>query len=175
MKADDNSLSRLMALAQQGDAMAYRQLLEQARRWLLGFFSGRVPPHVVDDLVQETLVSVHQKRASFDASRPFYPWLAAFARYRWVDYMRILYRSEKQGGPEQAGWDDAFDDAVLAEMSIDRMLTQISKAQADAIRLVKIQGYSIAEAAVATGQSESLIKVNIHRGLKHLAHNIESI
>jgi RNA polymerase sigma-70 factor (ECF subfamily) len=32
---------------------------------------------------------------------------------------------------------------------------------------------SIAEASAATGQSESLVKVNIHRGLKKLAHMIE--
>ena len=38
----------------------------------------------------------------------------------------------------------------------------------DAIRLVKIQGFSIEEASARTGQSVSLVKVNIHRGLAKL-------
>jgi RNA polymerase sigma-70 factor (ECF subfamily) len=94
-----------------------------------------------------------------------------------VDYLRVFYRygRDEVGGLEQDGRVEAFDDAILAEISIDRMLAQISSAQADAIRLVKIQGYSIAEASRATGQSEALIKVNIHRGLKHLAHHVESV
>ena len=38
----------------------------------------------------------------------------------------------------------------------------------------EIEGLSIAEAAAQTGQSESLVKVNIHRGLKKMSALIES-
>lgn len=37
------------------------------------------------------------------------------------------------------------------------------------IRLVKLEGHSIQEASARTGQSVSLVKVNIHRGLGRLA------
>ncbi|MBA4165623.1 MAG: RNA polymerase subunit sigma-24, partial [Erythrobacter sp.] len=43
----------------------------------------------------------------------------------------------------------------------------------EAIELVRIEGRSIVEAAEKTGQSESSVKVNIHRGLKKLATLIE--
>ena len=46
-------------------------------------------------------------------------------------------------------------------------------AQARVIELVKIEGRSVAEAAVRSGQSEPLVKVNIHRGLKKLSALIE--
>ena len=46
--------------------------------------------------------------------------------------------------------------------------------QAEVISLVKIEGLSIIEAAAQTGQSESLVKVNIHRGLKKMSALIES-
>jgi RNA polymerase sigma-70 factor (ECF subfamily) len=49
-------------------------------------------------------------------------------------------------------------------------LCRLKPAQSQVIRLVKIQGYSVAEAAAHTGQSISLVKVNIHRGLAHLAN-----
>jgi len=54
------------------------------------------------------------------------------------------------------------------------MLAFLPPAQAQAIALVKIEGASIAEASNISGQSESLVKVNIHRGLKRLAALIES-
>jgi DNA-directed RNA polymerase specialized sigma24 family protein len=37
--------------------------------------------------------------------------------------------------------------------------------QSTVIRLEKVQGFSIEETAAVTGQSESLVKVNIHRRL----------
>ena len=49
-----------------------------------------------------------------------------------------------------------------------RLFDRLRRPQADAIRLVKLQGFSVREAAAMTGQSEALIKVNIHRGLAAL-------
>lgn len=173
MKTDQESLARLMALAQQGDAVAYRSVLESCQRWLVRYFARRIAPSAIDDLVQDTLASIHQKRASYDPSRPFLPWLAAIARYRWVDQLRRTYRAD------EAELTDSFtvdpeDEAVMARISIGRLLGQLPLGQAQAIRLVKIDGLSVAEAAVRSGQSESLVKVNIHRGLKKLASLIES-
>jgi Sigma-70 region 2 len=71
MRADDATLARWMALAQQGDAAAYRLLLEASRDWLKRFYARRIAPSAVDDLVQEVLVSLHTKRASYDPERPY--------------------------------------------------------------------------------------------------------
>jgi len=172
MIADDASLSRLMALAQAGDRDAYRVLLDEARRWLASYFRRRVPPDRLDDLVQETLLSLHAKRASFDAARPFLPWLAAIARYRWVDHLRRQTRlGEAALDGDYAA--DPDEPAIAARLSLERLFAQLPSAQARAIELVKVEGLSVAEASAASGQSESLVKVNIHRGLKKLAALIE--
>jgi RNA polymerase sigma-70 factor (ECF subfamily) len=68
---------------------------------------------------------------------------------------------------------DSEEDIVMARVSLDRLLSQLPAAQAQAIEAVKIAGLSIREAAQKTGQSESLVKVNIHRGLKKLATLVE--
>lgn len=173
MTPDDTSLARLMGLAQRGDAEAYRTVLTACKRWLVRYFTGRIAPGQVDDLVQETLVSLHTKRASFDASRPFLPWLAAIARYRWVDQLRRTYRAkEDELDPSLAGDDE--EESMTARISLDRLLSFLPERQARVIQLVKIDGHSVADAAVQTGQSEPLVKVNIHRGLKKLAELIES-
>ncbi len=173
MTADDTTLSRLMALAQQGDKQAYRTALSETQRWLTRYFNGRIAPSSVDDLVQETLLSVHRKRASYDPERPYLPWLAAIARYRWVDLLRRTYRANETE-LEDVYTCAASDEDVISKISIDRLLSFLPSGQADAIRLVKIEGLSIVEAAERSGQSAPLVKVNIHRGLKKLATLVES-
>lgn len=172
MSLDEPSLARLMAASQRGDRAAYRALLIDCRRWLERYFARRIAPHQIDDLVQETLVSMHRKLATWDSGRPFLPWLAAIARYRWIDALR-RQRDEAELGDNDAAV-DAGDEAVHAQLSLDRLLAFLPPAQAQAITLVKIEGASIAEASKISGQSESLVKVNIHRGLKKLAQLVES-
>lgn len=172
MKADEATLARLMAMSQTGDRIAYETLLRECQHWLRSYFARRVSPMHLDDLVQETLVALHHKLTSYDPSRAFLPWLAAIARYRWVDQLRRFYRAaEDELEDGFAATDD--EPAIAARISLDRLFEQLPAAQAEAIELVKIEGLSVAEAASACGQSEALIKVNIHRGLKRLSAMIE--
>ncbi|TAD74984.1 MAG: sigma-70 family RNA polymerase sigma factor [Sphingomonadales bacterium] len=172
MRADEATLARLMSLSQAGDRQAYATLLEACQRWLRGYYSRRIAPSSLDDLVQETLIALHTKRASWDASRPFLPWLAAIARYRWVDHLRKLYRANEDELREELIGSDS-EPEIAARLSLERLLALLPPAQERVIALVKIEGLSISEASQATGQSESLVKVNIHRGLKKLALMIE--
>ncbi|MFN3819639.1 sigma-70 family RNA polymerase sigma factor [Blastomonas sp.] len=174
MASQDDMLRQLMLAAQAGDRQAYARLLRECQRWLTRYFARRIPPSQIDDLVQETLISVHRKRASYDGERAFLPWLAAIGRYRWIDHLRKVYRTG------ETALDEALhaapqDDSVIDELSIDALLRQLPERQAEVIRLVKIAGYSIAEAAVRTGQSESLVKVNIHRGIRRMSALIEKV
>ena len=167
MVLNDDSLSHLMAQSQDGDRDAYRALLQHCERWLRRYFSGRIAPCDVDDLVQETLVSLHRKRSTYDSQRPFSPWLAAIARYRWIDKLRKTYRANETElfDEHQIG---SSEDSIGATITLTKLLGLIPPKQANAIQLVKIDGLSIAEAALRTGQSETLVKVNIHRGFKKL-------
>ncbi|WP_439100377.1 sigma-70 family RNA polymerase sigma factor [Congregibacter sp.] len=169
MIADEATLSRLMGLAQRGDKQAYTALLTEVQRWLERFFSRRCAPGHGDDLVQEVLIAVHKKRASYDPTRPFLPWLAAIARYRWIDHLRTVYRKAEE---ELTNADLPFaseEESIIARLSLDRMLAQIPNAQAEVISWVKIEGLSIKQAASKSGMSEAAVKINIHRGLKKLS------
>jgi RNA polymerase sigma factor (sigma-70 family) len=173
MIADEPSLALLMAQSQAGDRQAYRVLLTECQLWLERYFRRRVAPAHLDDLVQDVLLALHHKRATWDPSRAFLPWLAAIARYRWVDHLRRLYRSSEDELGDHDAAQDSEEDAVLARMSLERLFVHLPKNQVEAIELVKIEGLSIAEASHKCGQSESAVKVNIHRGLKKLAALIE--
>lgn len=174
MIADEATLARLATRAQRGDKQAYAAMLAACQSWLTRYYRRKVCPDQIDDLVQETLLSVHRKLASYDASRPIIPWLAAIARYRFVDHLRVVYRNAAEAAlDDDSATVEHEEQAVLARLSLDRLFEALPDAQSRAIELVKLEGLSISEASASTGQSESLIKVNIHRGLKRLAALIE--
>src|SRR5271168_3543519 len=123
---------------------------------------------MTEDAVQDVLPAIHEKRHTYDPARPFGQWLAAIARYKWIDRLRCLRADSPESLDENIGVPDHVD-AVIADSTFEHLLAELKSAQAEAIRLVKFEGYSVEEASRVTGQSVSLIKVNIHRGLKRLA------
>ena len=173
MIADEATMARMMAASQRGDRQVYRALLGEIQLWLERYYRSRVAPAQLDDLVQEVLMAVHAKRATWDPTRAFYPWLAAIARYRWVDHLRKIYRTAEDELGEHDAPQDSEEEALMARMSLERLFIHLPDKQAEVIELVKIEGLSISEAAAQTGQSESLVKVNIHRGLKRLSALVE--
>ena len=114
-------------------------------------------------------MALHNKRATYDQSLPYTAWLHGIARYRLIDFLR---RDKRQ---LEVPIDDAFEpadtdafEALLAEIDLDALLTGLTPNQVAAIRLTRIDGYSVREAAEISGQSEPAIKVNVHRGLGRL-------
>src|SRR5262249_36092789 len=101
-------------------------------------------------------------------SKPFGPWIAAIARYKWIDHVRAASRCAALPLHDEIPTEDSGE-AAMSAVEVDDLLKRLKPAQARVIRLVKLHGVSIEGASDATGQSASLVKVNIHRGLKRLA------
>ena len=173
VKSSDQTWDRMMAAVQVGDAIAYRSLLAELVPWLRRYYARRLPPAMIEDAVQDVLLAIHEKRHTYDPARPFGPWLAAIARYKWIDRLRSLKADAAEPLDENIGIQD-HEETVIAGSTFEQLLAELKAPQAEAIRLVKLQGYSVEEAARATGQSVSLVKVNIHRGLKRLASIIKA-
>ncbi len=157
-----------MAASLAGDSAAYRGLLAEAGRWLRRYFARRIGPEMIDDAVQETLTALHLKRATFEPGRPFLPWLAAIARFKGVDCLRTAGRTRCEELSESDHGIASHETASLSSIVMAGLLERLRRPQAEAITLVKLQGFSVREAAAMTGQSEALIKVNVHRGLTAL-------
>lgn len=173
MVTDEESLRRLMQDSLAGDAFAHRQLLSALIPVLQRYFSRRVRDRDdVEDLVQTMLIAIHERRATYDVSRPFAPWLYAIARYKMIDHFR---RTRAHVSLEDFGdiADEAdFGEGVTARLDVDAQLATLPPKQAGAIRATRIDGLSVAEAAVRDGMSESDVKVSVHRGLKALAQRV---
>jgi len=161
-----------MVAAQDGHGGAYRRLLGEISVWLTRYFQRRLPPVDVDDAVQETLLAVHRRRHTYDPQYPLGAWLAAIAKRKWIDQLRSLGRRPTEELPVDLSIGD-HEASVVSGSVLASLLQELRPAQAQAILLVKVQGYSIEDASRETGLSASAIKMNIHRGLARLTAFVE--
>lgn len=167
---DETKLKALMVAGLDGHSRAYEALLRLCAGRLRTYYRRRLSggDADVEDLVQETLVAIHRKRASYDPTLPFTAWLHGIARYRLIDHLRREYRRVSLPLDDELEAADGAVDAILAEIDVASLLARLSPRQADAIRLTRIDGHSVRDAAELSGQSESSIKVNVHRGIGRL-------
>ena len=172
MHADEASLRQLMTGSLTGDATAHGALLRALLPVLRRYFGRKLGTDDVEDLVQDTLIAVHAKRASYDPARPFAPWLFAVARYKLIDSLRRRRLTVPLDGLEELLGDAGFEDSASAKLDIAALLDALPAKQADAIRNTRIEGLSTFEAATRAGISESDVKVSVHRGLKALGRRL---
>lgn len=175
MDSVEVQLKVLMLAGLAGDAKAHQRLLSAAAGRLRIYFGRRLGPDApdVEDLVQETLIAIHQRRDSFNPALPFTAWLYAIARYKIVDHYRrsgIRAHVPLDNIEEPAATDEIG--PALAASDVDRLLAELPEKQRSAIQLTRIEGYSVAEASEMTGQSPSGIKIGVHRGLKRLTMRV---
>ena len=160
-----------------GDAGAYHEFLRDLSGHLRAFLGRRLArrPDEVEDLVQETLLAIHNQRHTFDPRHPLTAWVHAIARYKLVDSFRRRARGDALNVP----LDDAL--AVLAEPEVEpvearrdlaKLLDTLPARQRLPIVCMKIEGLSVVETAQRTDMSEAAVKVAVHRGLKVLAAKI---
>jgi len=167
----ETRLKALMLAGLAGDAAAYRTLLSELTPHLRAFFKRRLGNAAdAEDLVQETLIAIHTKRATYDAALPFTAWLHAVARYKLIDHFRRS-KIRRTLPLEEADSIFAEEDveSVSAKRDVEQLLATLPKAKSDLVRSVKIEGLSTAEAAERAGLSESGVKVGVHRALKALS------
>jgi RNA polymerase sigma factor (sigma-70 family) len=174
MRESEQQLRAWMTQGLGGDAAAQAALLRALVPLLRTFFGRRMREGDADveDLVQETLIAVHERRASYDRERPFTAWLYAVARYRMIDHFRRHRTSVPLEDLEEILAVEGFEEATTARMDIDFLLSGLSPKQARAIRDTHLEGLTSAESAKRAGMGESDVKISVHRGLKALVARI---
>lgn len=159
-----------------GDDTSHKALLTKLSTYLRGYFKNQLArigqsSAEAEDLVQETLISLHVRRHTYDKSAPLTPWIYAIARYRLIDYLRRNKSANLNVPVEFAEGVFADNDATAVDSGIDlsKLLSQLTPKMREAIQSIKVDGLSVSEAAKRTGMSPSMIKVSVHRGLKILS------
>jgi RNA polymerase sigma factor (sigma-70 family) len=174
MQESEQQLRAWMTQGLGGDAAAHAALLRALVPLLRTFFGRRMrdADADVEDLVQETLIAVHERRATYDRGRPFTAWLYAVARYRMIDHFRRRRAAVPLEDLAETLAVEGFEEATSAGMDVDLLLAGLSPKQARAIRETHLEGLTSAESAQGAGIGESDVKISVHRGLKALAARI---
>ena len=167
-------LHDLLQRGMAGDAAAYKQFLQALGAHLRGYYRKRLFgwPDDGEDLVQECLLAVHNKRHTYLPGQPLTAWVHAIARYKFIDLLRARSSREALHDPldnSSVLQAEPVHEAHEARTDLMELLQHLPERQRRPIELVKIAGLSVAEAAQQTGMTASAIKVGVHRGLKALA------
>jgi RNA polymerase sigma factor (sigma-70 family) len=177
IEADRRWGSRMVA-AQAGDRAAYETLLQDcipfikmvARRQGVSFDR-------IDDVVQDTLLTVHRPRQTYDPSRSFAAWLRTIAQRRAIDGLRRHNRHQSREIYAPLAYENHADTGGDPREStgrsdrvglLGRAVATLPARQLEAVQHLALSGLSLAEAATATGRTMGALKVNFHRALKTL-------
>lgn len=176
----EERLRGLLLLGLGADAAAYQRFLKELSAHLRAFLRRRLSqrPDEVEDLVQETLLAVHNQRHTYRPDMPVTAWAHAIARYKLIDWLRSHRVKEGLNDP----LDDANEmfstsdgEAAQARRDLGQLLQTLPDRQRLPIVHVKLEGLSVVETAQLTGLSESAVKIGVHRGLKALAAKIRGM
>ena len=165
--------SEMMRAALQGDADIYRRLLSEMAPVLRGIVRSSASAMERDwceDVVQETLMAIHLKRATWNPELPLRPWVYAIARHKVIDAFR-------RRGREIATPVDDFADLPEPEPETDLMesrdaqilIARLPERDAALLRCLAIEERGNEECGRRLGMAPGALRVALHRALKRLA------
>jgi RNA polymerase sigma factor (sigma-70 family) len=171
--ADGSPLEALLRAANRGDRRAYADFLNGITPLLRGIARSRgsgLGFDTCEDIVQETLLAIHQKRHTWREDMPVRPWLYAIVRYKVIDAFRARGRrihlqidEFAEVIPAEAGEDPT------ERSDIERVIGRLDTRSARIVRAIGLDGASIADVARDHDMTETAVRVALHRGLKRLA------
>lgn len=166
-----------MAAAQAGDRRAYEKLLADSVALVRATARRHgVAQDYLDDVVQETLITVHRVRHTYDPTRSYDAWLTAIASRRAIDALRSRGRRDSRELHDDHALDqhpDADDASAAAESGqraqrLHEAIAELPPGQREAVEQLGLRERSLSEAAELTGRNTGALKVNLHRALKAL-------
>ena len=99
-----------MVAAQAGDRAAYETLLRDCIPSIKRVARGQgIRPDLIDDVVQETLLTVHRARQTYDPNRSFTAWLRTIAQRRAIDVLRRVGRTRTREVYAPLGYENHSD------------------------------------------------------------------
>lgn len=166
----ERDLSRLMCSARDGDHGSYHSLVRTLTPFLRSK-ARRMGANAcdIDDIVQDTLLSLHQSKASWDSSGAITSWLSTIIRNKFIDRYRRRIRSA------EVVLDDFTDLLCTVESdptdipTTKLLLRSLDDRSRSIVESIYLEGSSAREVAGRLGMTEGAVRVAHHRIVKTLA------
>ena len=169
--------AEVMARVAAGEQSALELLFARWEGPLFGYFyrlGGH--PSWIEDLVEETLVTLYRRRARYDPTRAFAPWIYGIARLVWKDHLRHrgreLYGATSLAevedtpapGPDPLRTAQRREEGDRIRFAIQRLPME----QREAVILRHYHGLSYEEIARVVDAPLGTIKWRIHEAVRRL-------
>ncbi|HEX6534346.1 MAG TPA: RNA polymerase sigma factor [Gemmatimonadaceae bacterium] len=168
-RAEDRAEERaLVERVRRGDAAAFEVLVRRhlCQAYAIAF---RILLHREDaeDLVQEAFMAALDHFSTFDAERPFAPWLHRIVVNRGLNARKARARRRAEPVPDTVGDDRAAPDAEAEYAEVrERFATalgQLPERQRLVVRLIDVDGLEAAEVAEMLGVAPGTIRWYLHQ------------
>jgi RNA polymerase sigma factor, sigma-70 family len=172
MTTQDREIEELMRQGLSGDRKAYAQCLTRLAPRMRAMARRDLPAaqaHVVEDVVQEALLSLHLKRGSWDQSRPLLPWVRVIIRHKAIDMMRAVRSTAPHESIEDHAYLDAPATDPLAGLHLEQALARLSERDAALVRGHAVEGLDAQTLSTTFDLAPGALRVALHRALRRLA------
>lgn len=168
---------QLMALAQAGDQQAYTRLLKALVPVIRSLARKQIADGVlVEDVIQDVLLTVHRVRHTYDPTSPFLPWLMAITHARAVDALRKRGRQPEQEADDSTQQEYAADELLFtpsmeqhpSQDELSFLLNQLPARQRQVVEHVHLREMSLSETATHNNLTVAAVKSLLHRALNNL-------
>ena len=172
---DERRWRLLMMSVQRGDQKTYETLLIELAKVIEAYLRLRFGSiDILEDCVQECLISIHKARHTYNPKRAFRPWMFTIVRHRMIDLLRVRSsRIQTTEISENEELDLTDPDHVHRLIDSVKVLEALKPDYREAVALTKYAGMTTLEAANWLGVSESAIKSRLRRGLMAIHRQLD--
>lgn len=171
------------------DQAAARALVEHLYPLVVRIIRAHLPRRVAEeDLAQDVFLKMFTRLDQYQGAVPFTHWVSRIALTTCLDQLRAQKRrpefrwadlgEDEAGALERALGDSRAElpgDALAARELVGRLLEQLGPSDRTVLRLLDLEGKSVAETAALTGWGQSMIKVRAFRARRKLHRLFEEL
>lgn len=171
-------------LAQKGDMQAFGMLVQKHQRLVYTLAVRMMKnPEEAQEATQDTFVKVFQSLSVFEGKSKFTTWIYRIVYNECLTRLRKTKRNfrileEITDHPEEpSDFQDGLEIMHQEERTalIKKGIELINPSEAVVLTLFYLEDQSIKEIASITGLTESNVKVQLHRGRKHLGQILQKL
>lgn len=165
------SLETLLAGYQQADTHAATELIRRLSPELLRFFLAQQATRMeAEDLLQNTWLRIHKARHTYRPGAPVLPWVFAIAKHVRVDgYRKVRRIQQRETATERLPESPAAQQPFAGETpTFENLIASLPKSQQEVLTMLKVNGLSLEEVALATSCSVGSVKQKASRAYAKL-------
>ncbi|MGE5488136.1 MAG: RNA polymerase sigma factor [bacterium] len=173
----------LVRRAQEGDEMAFREIVERYQSKVFSIIYGILRNHNdAEDISQQVFTKVYFSIRNFDFRSSLLTWIYKITVNECYDYLRkkkvrkLVYESDftEEDALRMENSEPARDprqpvDVTLAQRDLAlKLLSRLPEEERTLLLLKEVEGHSVEELAEMTGINENTIKVKLFRARQKL-------